>query len=82
MLTDDTTAGAEVLPQNWNRDQTGYVLRYVKGEPGTKRRKLVVKAVPMGNLLLCTFLENPGEKTAELSLSPEFLTNDYRDYSK
>ena len=82
-MTDDTAAGGEVLPQNWNRDQTGYVIRYIKGDPGSGRRKLVVKAVPMGtNMLLCTFLESPGEKTAELTVTPEFLTADYRDYSK
>lgn len=83
MLTDDTAPGGEVLPQNWNRDQTGYVIRYIKGDPGPGRRKLVVKVVPMGtNMLLCTFLESPGEKTAELTLTPEFLTADYRDCSK
>lgn len=83
LLTDENSRGSERLPADWNKDQTGYVLRYVHSSHDVKRR-LVLKAVelPTGGSVLCSFLENPGEKTAEMTIKPDqILTDKYKEYS-
>lgn len=66
------------MPRNWNQDQSAYVLRYKKDS-----RKLLVKAIPLDNQLLVTFLLTPSERTAELSVGADkVFSSDYRTYDK
>ncbi|KAI1292241.1 Proteasome inhibitor PI31 subunit [Halotydeus destructor] len=81
---DDKLNGSEMLPKNWNQDQMAYVLRYKKPAVGSEpAKKLLVKAVGNNGSLLLSFLEVPGDATADLTLQADkFLTKEYRNYEK
>jgi len=77
---DDAAAGSEVLPSHWNRDQQAYVLRY---KAGAEKKRLVLKAIPHGKTMLMSFLEQPGDHTAEMDIAADtYLTKDYKDFGK
>ena len=71
-----------MLPAKWNQDQMAYVLRYKKVSDG-QNKWLLLKAIPVNGILLVSFLETPGDKSAETSLkADQYLTKDYRQFDK